>query len=362
MKTLRIFRDTISAEKINTGRQVEVDLARGLAVLFMIWVHVLEIFGAYEIQDSIFAGVFEFLGGPPAAPVFMLLMGVSIAYSKQNNPGKLIWRGLMIMLLGYVLNFAREIIPLYIGLEFDLLSKIDLLPYTFETMLLQVDILQFAGLALVFLGLLSGLRIPYWVYLPLAFVFALANPFVWDIQGTSSVSEYFLQLLWGWDYYVFFPFFTWIFYPLVGVVVGDLLIRAKDKGVFYQGIFVIGLLVLLIGVLVLLTDAEFHLGDYYRHAIGGNLWMTGFVLAWWALIYFTTNRFPLPQALQKQVTFWSRNVTVLYFIHWVIIGWSVLILGYESISFAGLLLLMILFTVLSDRLTYAWVITRTKSN
>ncbi len=360
MNTYRNFVDNISPEKINTGRQAEVDLARGLAVLFMIWVHVLEMFADYEVQDSIFAGVIEFLGGPPAAPVFMLLMGVSIAYSRQNKPIRLIWRGLTIMLLGYLLNFVREIIPLYIGLEFDLFSKSDLWPYTFETMLLQVDILQFAGLALIFLGLVAMLRIPRWVYLPLALAFALINPYVWEFQGASPVSDYVSQLLWGWDYYIYFPFFTWIFYPLVGVVAGDLLVRAKDKGIFYRGIFTVGLLILFLGVLVLLTDAEFHLGDYYRHAIGGNLWMTGFVLIWWALIFFITNRLPLPQSLQNRVTFWSRNVTLLYFIHWVILGWSVLILGYESMYFIGIILLMALYTVLSDRLTYAWTKIRNK--
>jgi len=34
----------LSQEKVNSGRQFAVDFARGLAVLFMIWVHVLEMF------------------------------------------------------------------------------------------------------------------------------------------------------------------------------------------------------------------------------------------------------------------------------------------------------------------------------
>lgn len=351
--------NNIHTEKVNNGRQFAVDFARGLAVLFMIWVHVLEMFGNYAVQDSYFSNVIEFLGGPPAAPVFMLLMGVSIAYSRKNQPGKLMLRGLMILLLGYVLNFAREIVPMYLGLELDLLSKSDLLPYTMLTIFLQMDILQFAGLALIFLGLLSALRVRRWLYLPLALFFALINPWMWDVQSEIPSIEYLFQLLWGWDYYIFFPFFTWIFYPLVGVVVGDLLIRIRDKRIFYRGLFALGLLILIVGLGITLSDADFHFGDYYRHAIGSNLWMTGFVLVWWALIFFFINRFALPQALQNRVTFWSKNVTVLYFIHWVIIGWSVLLLSYESAYFGGTLLLMALFTVLSDRLTFAWVRIRT---
>lgn len=357
---IKTQKNNISQEKNNTGRQFAVDIARGLAVLFMIWVHVLEIYADVDVQDSFFGGLIEFFGGPPAAPVFMLLMGVSIAYSQKNKPGQLMRRGLMIMLLGYALNFLRESVPLYIGLEWGDITRPDLLPYTFETLLLQVDILQFAGLALIFLGLLAALRIPRWAYLPPALAFALINPFVWHAQAGDSIGEYLLQLLWGQEYYVYFPFFTWIFYPLVGVVAGDLLIRAKNKRTFYQGIFCVGLLILLVGILILLTNPEFHLGDYYRHAIGGNLWMTGFVLVWWASIFFAANRFAMPKALQNRVTFWSKNVTVLYFIHWVIIGWGVLVLGYENIYFVGTILLMALFTILSDRLTFAWVNIRTR--
>ncbi len=326
----------------------------------MIWVHVLEMFGNDIVQGSYFNDVIEFLGGPPAAPVFMLLMGVSIAYSGKNTPGKLMLRGLMILLLGYALNLVREIVPIYIAQELDLLSMLDLLPDTFTTLLLQVDILQFAGLALIFLGLLSALKIRRRFYLPLALLFALINPRLWNIQSGVFGIEYILQLFWGADHYVYFPFFTWIFFPLIGVGVGDLLIRAKDKQIFYRGLFVAGLIILLLGVMIVFTDAEFHLGDYYRHAIGGNLWMTGFVLVWWSLIFFLTSRFSLAETISNRVTFWSKHVTVLYFIHWVIIGWSVLLLGYESVYYPGIIILMALFTILSDRLTLAWVNVRHK--
>jgi uncharacterized membrane protein len=349
------IRNNFSVDKVNTGRQREVDLARGFAVLFMIWVHVLEVFAEYLVQDSAFGVVIEFLGGPPAAPVFMLLMGISIAYSRQNTPKNLIWRGFKILLLGYALNILREIVPLYIGLEGGLLSKYDLLPYTWLTLLLQVDILQFAGIALIFIGVLQALNINRWLYLPIALIFAILNPFVWEIQSGIHWLDLFLDLLWGVDYYIFFPFMTWIIYPLVGVVIGDLLIRAKDKRIFYRYMLALGLSLLVLGTVIVITDPDFHLGDYYRHAIGSQLWMTGFVLTWWSALFFLTARFSNPKMIIMRMTFWSKHVTSLYFIHWVIIGWSVLLLGYESISLPGILLLMALFTVLSDRLTYMWV-------
>jgi hypothetical protein len=270
-------------------------------------------------------------------------------------------RGLMILLLGYVLNIIREIIPLYIGIERGLFSSLDLSPYSFLTILLQVDILQFAGLALIFLGVLAALKINRWVYLPLALGFSLANPHLWNVQTGNTMIDYLLDPLWGVDDYIYFPFFTWIFYPLIGVVVGNLLIRAKDKNIFYRVMFTIGLCLLILGSIIGLTNLDFHLGDYYRHAIGSHLWMTGFVLVWWSLLYFGIQRFTLPESIHNRIVFWSKNVTALYFIHWVIIGWGVLLLGYESAALPVVILLMAVFTILSDRLTYLWARRKVKT-
>lgn len=53
-----------------------VDLARGLAVLFMILVHTLEVYAHPAVANSPFGETIKFFGGPPAAPVFMMLMGL----------------------------------------------------------------------------------------------------------------------------------------------------------------------------------------------------------------------------------------------------------------------------------------------
>ena len=75
----RIFGSGVfSKDEVNTGRQIELDIAKGFAILFMIWVHTAETFSAgtglgYEIVDN-------FLGGPFAAPVFMVCMGIGMRY------------------------------------------------------------------------------------------------------------------------------------------------------------------------------------------------------------------------------------------------------------------------------------------
>ena len=65
-------------ERINTGRQGELDVAKALAIPYMVIIHVYEELSVVDCgvrPDSLFRGVLEFLGGPLATPVFMFAMG-----------------------------------------------------------------------------------------------------------------------------------------------------------------------------------------------------------------------------------------------------------------------------------------------
>src|SRR5258707_7724008 len=61
------------------------DLARGLAVFFMILVHVLWHWGAPATWTSPAGTVISLLGGPTGAPTFMFLMGASLAFSSRST-------------------------------------------------------------------------------------------------------------------------------------------------------------------------------------------------------------------------------------------------------------------------------------
>ena len=53
---------------INNKRQIELDIARGLAVIFMVFVHVQMVFSKSSLSNSVFGGIVDFFGGVPAAP------------------------------------------------------------------------------------------------------------------------------------------------------------------------------------------------------------------------------------------------------------------------------------------------------
>ena len=49
----------------NTKRNQTADLLKGLAVIFMIQVHIMELFAKQEIYDGIAGKISLFFGGPP---------------------------------------------------------------------------------------------------------------------------------------------------------------------------------------------------------------------------------------------------------------------------------------------------------
>ncbi len=95
-------------KEVNTGRQFEIDVAKAMAVLFMIGVHTFE--QLTDMKNVTLYRIVELLGCPPAAGVFMFAMGIGMVYTKHNSPTEFARRGGKLILMGIVLNFFREII------------------------------------------------------------------------------------------------------------------------------------------------------------------------------------------------------------------------------------------------------------
>ncbi len=105
-------------EPLHTGekraRIESYDILRGLSILFMILIHVMHNYGTHEFENSIPGLLFEVLGGPFAAPVFMFVMGLFFVYTTNGSFKKAVKRGLNLILVGYALNLVRGIIPYFV--------------------------------------------------------------------------------------------------------------------------------------------------------------------------------------------------------------------------------------------------------
>ena len=185
-------------EIIKRERLEFVDLARGIAVIFMIAVHVLMVYANNTVKESPFGVIVEFLGGPPAAPVFMFLMGLSFIYASKKDLKASIFRGLKMILAGYILNFFR-VLPIYalneFAPEFLIGSGIENISYV--TLITIVDILQLAGLSIIILALIREFKLNKYIVLSTAIVISLISPMLWGINTNNPLINFVFDLFWG---------------------------------------------------------------------------------------------------------------------------------------------------------------------
>lgn len=301
-------------------RVVFLDLARGLAILFMVLQHAMIVYAVSEGETSILGKIVLVLGTAPAAPVFLLVMGIFLG---RSTKGLLyaIRRGVQLLALGYLLNLLRFTLPLLITDERLALTKGADSP---AALFWAVDILQMAGLSFVLLGLLK-IVVPFrWVWALLAAVVALISPLLWDRGGQNVL----VNLLWGAGENVFFPLLPWILYPLVGMTYSSFVLETEDRLRRMKRTAKIGLLLLLTGIAAVIVpeNAALALADYFRGGLAPQLIVVGFVFMWLALCWVVAQKYGSSHIVGL-LCFWSRHVTVVYFIQWVLIGWGVLLFG-----------------------------------
>ena len=343
----------LATKRVNTGRQPELDLIKGLAILFMINIHVLWLFTDLELYETIFAALVYFMGGLPAAPVFMFAMGVGVVYSRRDNWKYFLKRGLIILLLGYLLNLLRFVIPFALGLELNVMKPAAIeASFEYSSLLMlfmEIDILQFAGLSLIFIALLKKIKLSIFFY-PLLMLLPLLNYIVQDIQLENVFLNSLLGLFWGSGLNSTFPFLIWIFYPLLGILFGSILICVKNKNTLYLITGILGLLVLIL----VAPRASYLLSpdvyNYYHHGIFGNLTIGAFILFWLAIFYFAGKI--IPNIIRERLSFWSRKITHMYLIHWLLIGWSLLLTGLNNFTIQQTIITMVIMIIVTDRLTY----------
>lgn len=290
------------------------DLLKGVAAVFLVQVHITELFIDIAGRESLWGKTSLFLGGPFAAMVFMIVMGYFVARNKKTPKENLV-RGIKIFALGFLLN---------IGLNFHLLWKIifDGWPYNPWQYVFGVDILYLAGIAIIVLSALKQVKKGQeWASISLFFVIVGLSGFM-NIKLLVTETNYVLPFIAG-DYsWSYFPVFPWLAYPVLGFFIALQMERIKVF-VLHQKIYsfilftVTAVSVLLFGRMGIHTSIN--LPDYYHHTYTFTFWALGLVFLWAMLLLFVSEKF----AKSKPVIFlcWiGRNITVFFVIQWLIIG------------------------------------------
>jgi uncharacterized membrane protein len=358
----------MTATKQN-NRLLSIDLARGLAVFFMISVHTLEVFANQEVKNSVFGQIIAFLGGPPAAPVFMTLMGFSFIYSSKSELKPKLFRGFKIFLSGYLLNILRGVIPFSLAsyLNMDVVKTFPIEKFNEYTILTTVDILQFAGIALMIMSIIQALNINKYLILVSAFLISMISPFLWGIKIDLPIIDQVLELFWGDQPIEFsfiankiaFPVFPWLTFPLLGMFLGETVKNSTDTNRIFNYFGLAGIVFVLIGGAISYNNFNYHFNDYYHSRQGAMLFMCGFVMGWLYLTKLVIDNIPTNSFFDLLFQ-WSKGVTNIYFIQWIIILWSIAFFGINRSSFTTTILLILIFTGISH-FTNQFIISRQKN-
>jgi hypothetical protein len=305
------------------------DLARGLAVVFMILVHVLRHWGDPSTWATPIGTVISTLGGPPAAPVFVFLMGASIAFSRRTSFGSLARRGLWLVAAGYLLDFFRGTLPLEAGLATGVVTLGEVAPFTPFSLLTTVDILQLAGCSLVLMAALRTVVQPGPAWLAIAAVIVAAAPFLHGHTTGVPIVDAALGMLWQTADTVYYPVFPWAVFPLVGAVIGEMLVGAPDRATVLGRAGAVGLCAAILGAaLIAVSNTTLDITTYWRLPPVLAIAILGFVVAWVWLCDIVTRRAGDRFGLAT-IYGWSGRVTSMYVIHWLIISWGVAIVGFR---------------------------------
>ncbi|MBU2996784.1 DUF1624 domain-containing protein [Cellulophaga baltica] len=305
-----------------------VDFVRGFSVLMMIPVHVMMLFASAETWEHTLTGKFVQLL-ERGSPIFLIVMGISFAFSRNATKSGILKKALLIIGLGYVLNFLRFIAPLlFLGgfpEAFVEASGLELSnPSRMLNYFLKGDMFQLVGISLLLVSLIFNfLKRNKYVVLLLSLIIMWLSKVVSGIQlGIPSV-DYILNLIWGNNFDVYFPLFPWMSFILMGLFLGLSYLENKEdanKSLFMPMSY-IGTVFLVIGKLLCNYNYEYHFGDYYHLGPGGTMGLMGVLLIIFWLYYHIERLLPVNNYVSKLFFYCSKQVTPFYMFQWVLIYW-----------------------------------------
>lgn len=343
-------------DRINTGRQAELDVAKALAIPYMVIIHVYEEMSVVDAgvrPDNLFRGILEFFGGPLAAPVFMFAMGVGMVYTRHLNPRAFALRGLRLLALGYLLNLVVWAIPYLLSA----LRGNTWRGWTLVDSLGMVDILHFAGMAFLLMALLMKMKVGrYGTVVTALLLQGLGTLLMHRLDALPDVARYAASLVFFTSPNVYFPLTLWFVYPAFGLLFGEFLQTVSDKRKMYNRLALLsagGLFAASIGMNYLgwnLLD-NFALAEdiYYVQHFSGTIW-TLCVIGIQLFICYRISRH-LKGWLQEKTIFVARHLNAIYLIQWVLVSYGVVVMnlvGLPEVPVWAIVPTGLLITVLSS--------------
>lgn len=348
------------SEQTNLGRQRELDVAKGLAIILMVFSHSCENLEAFfdpSTASSLGSLILEDIIGA-FAPILMLSMGISLTYSRRESASAMAKRGLILLGTAYLLELARVVLPSALGYAFigGTAEIVDYSLYVFVS-----DILQFASLSMLLMALFVRLGLGRRTILVISVVMSLVG---WCFQGVSTgifAVDVMLGFLWNTSDLAFFPILHWFAVIALGYAVGPAWKRVKDKDTFFKILTPISIAISAVYLGAMTATGRFYVfsgGDLYS---AGTLEIVPLMAIAFSMIgigYYVDKWASRPATFLASM---GERITSIYCIHWTIYGFircSFFVLFLERGRYLtqwSLLFMPVIILVASDLLSRLYV-------
>jgi hypothetical protein len=224
-----------ASDKVNVGRQPEIDFLKAFCILCMIVLHIYE--DCVSEPNGILYELLEKICSFTGAATFMICMGIGMCYSRQQDSKSYLIRGLELLTVGQFLNLLRNAIPNLIAYWFT--GKQIFIANSL--LVIQADILTFAGFAFLFMSLLKKLNVSALGALITGFILNVAV--IPLLSSVPEPSNFLLSQLMAFFVITkaeaFFPFTSYFIFVAFGYFIGGKYPFIADKKGLSKIIFLV---------------------------------------------------------------------------------------------------------------------------
>ncbi len=358
------MKNTILAkEEVNIGRQGEFDYLKGFFMLFIFLIHA---FQATLSPEDFAARVIYMFATMSGAAIFIFVMGMGTAYSKNAAPKALCQSGIRMVAYQYLNNLAYVAAlflpyPLVRGRLSD--AGMQNFRYLVEIFIQYTNIFFITGIIYLVLEFLKKLDMKTAGYAILGVAGSIAASFLYGKQVSVPVVGYVVRLLIGEADFVSFTPLYFLSYALFGVAFGKMLRRVTDKTAFYRRLAVPSVLIILVWWAVMFGKYGADLSEMYAVLTASYTQpdllhvaaSIAHILAFAILIFFIGRRGHAgggqkePQnPVARQLLYYNRHISKYYALHVPVYLAAFGIHGYESFQSYQCWLLALLSMVVTE--------------
>lgn len=332
------------------SRLSSLSLSRGFTVLFIPIIHSIILYGNEQTHQNGLVTILTFIAEWPGAQLFMLLMGIHFALSKNTTFKKVILRSILLLTFAYLLNYLKFVLP----------EQLNILPQTFlddikpnnYPLIFIGDILHFASLSLPIMYIIK--QLPF--YPLFAFIFSIAFCFVSPVINFTPNSPLTTHLLAGQPPHTYFPLLPWLAYPLTGISIGYCIKKTGSKT--FAVILPAGLGLMAVGFY---CGSKEVFTSFYRTGPWLTIQHLGFVCTW-LTVWHIIARLVKHNLVFTFLNFLSRNITLIYCLQWPIICWLLPVIGYHQANLTESIIIATEISILVFLITHFLSSTFKKTN